>query len=90
MKQEVGGHDRKSSPAEGGSPLLGNANNPNMADIPERRKTSATPTVSSQVRQVKTAFTSVHTINVDLMSRFKILSDFSYIVTEPRSSRSMN
>ncbi|XP_038583034.1 MAP/microtubule affinity-regulating kinase 3-like [Micropterus salmoides] len=29
---------------EGGSPLLGNANNPNMADIPERRKTSATPT----------------------------------------------
>ncbi|XP_070781399.1 MAP/microtubule affinity-regulating kinase 3-like isoform X5 [Enoplosus armatus] len=33
--------------AEGGSPLLGNANNPNMADIPERRKTSATPTSSS-------------------------------------------
>uniref|UniRef100_UPI003AB0CFC2 MAP/microtubule affinity-regulating kinase 3-like n=2 Tax=Centroberyx gerrardi TaxID=166262 RepID=UPI003AB0CFC2 len=42
-KQEVGGQNRKSSPA-GGSPLLGNANNPNMADIPERRKTSATPT----------------------------------------------
>lgn len=35
VKQEVGG-----------SPLLGNANNPNMADIPERRKTSAPPTVS--------------------------------------------
>ncbi|XP_070781401.1 MAP/microtubule affinity-regulating kinase 3-like isoform X7 [Enoplosus armatus] len=33
--------------AEGGSPLLGNANNPNMADIPERRKTSATPTSGS-------------------------------------------
>uniref|UniRef100_A0A4W6ELR0 non-specific serine/threonine protein kinase n=1 Tax=Lates calcarifer TaxID=8187 RepID=A0A4W6ELR0_LATCA len=40
------GQNRKSSPVEGGSPLLGSANNPNMADIPERRKTSATPTVS--------------------------------------------
>ncbi|XP_008297130.1 MAP/microtubule affinity-regulating kinase 3-like isoform X1 [Stegastes partitus] len=44
-KQEGGGQNKKSSPAEAGSPLLGNANNPNMADIPERRKTSATPTV---------------------------------------------
>uniref|UniRef100_A0A8P4KAW0 MAP/microtubule affinity-regulating kinase 3 n=1 Tax=Dicentrarchus labrax TaxID=13489 RepID=A0A8P4KAW0_DICLA len=40
VKQEVGGENRKCSPVEGGSPLLGNANNPNMADIPERRKTS--------------------------------------------------
>ncbi|XP_071323386.1 MAP/microtubule affinity-regulating kinase 3-like isoform X2 [Trachinotus anak] len=47
VKQEVGGQSRKSSPVEGGSPLLGNANNPNMADIPERRKTSATPTGGS-------------------------------------------
>ncbi|XP_040919874.1 MAP/microtubule affinity-regulating kinase 3-like isoform X2 [Toxotes jaculatrix] len=47
VKQEVGGQNRKSSPVEGGSPLLGNANNPNMADIPERRKTSATPTGGS-------------------------------------------
>ncbi|XP_041814821.1 MAP/microtubule affinity-regulating kinase 3-like isoform X2 [Chelmon rostratus] len=47
VKQEVGGQNRKSSPAEGGSPLLGNANNPNMADIPDRRKTSATPTSGS-------------------------------------------
>uniref|UniRef100_A0A4W6EJQ1 non-specific serine/threonine protein kinase n=1 Tax=Lates calcarifer TaxID=8187 RepID=A0A4W6EJQ1_LATCA len=46
VKQEGGGQNRKSSPVEGGSPLLGSANNPNMADIPERRKTSATPTVS--------------------------------------------
>uniref|UniRef100_A0A7N6FKQ1 MAP/microtubule affinity-regulating kinase 3 n=1 Tax=Anabas testudineus TaxID=64144 RepID=A0A7N6FKQ1_ANATE len=46
-QQEVEGHNRKSSPVEGGSPLLGNANNPNMADIPERRKASATPTVRS-------------------------------------------
>ncbi|XP_044024195.1 MAP/microtubule affinity-regulating kinase 3-like isoform X2 [Siniperca chuatsi] len=37
VKQEV----------EGGSPLLGSANNPNVADIPERRKTSATPTSGS-------------------------------------------
>ncbi|XP_039980467.1 MAP/microtubule affinity-regulating kinase 3-like isoform X2 [Xiphias gladius] len=47
VKQEVGGQNRKSSPVEGGSPLLGNANNPNMADIPERRKMSATPTGGS-------------------------------------------
>ncbi|XP_070843953.1 MAP/microtubule affinity-regulating kinase 3-like isoform X2 [Chaetodon trifascialis] len=47
VKQEVGAQNRKSSPAEGGSPLLGNANNPNMADIPERRKTSAKPTSGS-------------------------------------------
>ncbi|XP_026196961.1 MAP/microtubule affinity-regulating kinase 3-like isoform X2 [Anabas testudineus] len=46
-QQEVEGHNRKSSPVEGGSPLLGNANNPNMADIPERRKASATPTGGS-------------------------------------------
>uniref|UniRef100_A0A3Q1HSS2 MAP/microtubule affinity-regulating kinase 3 n=1 Tax=Anabas testudineus TaxID=64144 RepID=A0A3Q1HSS2_ANATE len=31
-QQEVEGHNRKSSPVEGGSPLLGNANNPNMLD----------------------------------------------------------
>ncbi|KAM9339420.1 MAP/microtubule affinity-regulating kinase 3-like [Symphorus nematophorus] len=48
VKQEAGGPNRKSSPVDGGSPLLGNANNPNMADIPERRKTPATPTVSTQ------------------------------------------
>ncbi|XP_028252627.1 MAP/microtubule affinity-regulating kinase 3-like isoform X2 [Parambassis ranga] len=41
-KQDAG-QNRKSSPVEPGSPLLGNANNPNMANIPERRKASATP-----------------------------------------------
>uniref|UniRef100_A0A3Q1HSD1 MAP/microtubule affinity-regulating kinase 3 n=1 Tax=Anabas testudineus TaxID=64144 RepID=A0A3Q1HSD1_ANATE len=46
-QQEVEGHNRKSSPVEGGSPLLGNANNPNMADIPERRKASATTNTST-------------------------------------------
>uniref|UniRef100_A0A8C4GI04 MAP/microtubule affinity-regulating kinase 3 n=1 Tax=Dicentrarchus labrax TaxID=13489 RepID=A0A8C4GI04_DICLA len=53
VKQEVGGENRKCSPVEGGSPLLGNANNPNMADIPERRKTSAAPTsgTSSMTRR---------------------------------------
>ncbi|KAI3364698.1 hypothetical protein L3Q82_011480 [Scortum barcoo] len=47
VKQEVGGQNRKSTPVEGGSPLLGNASNPNMADIPERRKPLATPTVAA-------------------------------------------
>ncbi|XP_022614629.1 MAP/microtubule affinity-regulating kinase 3-like isoform X1 [Seriola dumerili] len=47
VKQEAVGQSRKSSPVEGGSPLVGNANNPNMADIPERRKTVATPTGGS-------------------------------------------
>ncbi|KAM4522252.1 MAP/microtubule affinity-regulating kinase 3-like [Odontesthes bonariensis] len=42
-KQEGGGPNRKSSPTEGASPLLGNAHNPNVSDIPERRKTAATP-----------------------------------------------
>lgn len=37
----------KSSPAEEGSPLLGNANNPNVSDIPERRKKSTAPTSGS-------------------------------------------
>lgn len=46
-KQEGGGQNRKSSPAEAGSPLLGNANNPNVSDIPDRRNTSATPPVST-------------------------------------------
>uniref|UniRef100_A0A8D3CIC7 MAP/microtubule affinity-regulating kinase 3 n=1 Tax=Scophthalmus maximus TaxID=52904 RepID=A0A8D3CIC7_SCOMX len=46
VKQEVGGQNRKSSPVEGGSPLLGNDNDPNVTNVPERRKTSATPTVS--------------------------------------------
>lgn len=53
VKQDVGGQNRKSCAVEGGSPLLGNANNPNLADIPERRKTSAPPTVSCHVTQVK-------------------------------------
>ncbi|XP_068609911.1 MAP/microtubule affinity-regulating kinase 3-like [Brachionichthys hirsutus] len=47
VKQDVGGHNRKSSPVGGGSPLLGNANNPNVADIPERRKAPAPPTSGS-------------------------------------------
>uniref|UniRef100_A0A665X969 MAP/microtubule affinity-regulating kinase 3 n=1 Tax=Echeneis naucrates TaxID=173247 RepID=A0A665X969_ECHNA len=46
-KQEVGGPSRMSSPGEGGSPLLGTVNNPNMAEIPERRKTLTTPTGGS-------------------------------------------
>jgi len=46
-KQERGGQSRKSSPTEGPSRLLGNAHNPNVSDIPERRKTSATPPVST-------------------------------------------
>lgn len=57
VKQEVGGQNRKSSTVEGGSPLLGSANNPNMADIPERRKTSATPAVSTHDKQVNTGVT---------------------------------
>uniref|UniRef100_A0A665X8F2 MAP/microtubule affinity-regulating kinase 3 n=1 Tax=Echeneis naucrates TaxID=173247 RepID=A0A665X8F2_ECHNA len=44
---EVGGPSRMSSPGEGGSPLLGTVNNPNMAEIPERRKTLTTPTGGS-------------------------------------------
>ncbi|KAF7643243.1 hypothetical protein LDENG_00242870, partial [Lucifuga dentata] len=43
-KQGAAGQNRTSSAADGGSPLLGYAHNPNMADIPERRKPTATPT----------------------------------------------
>lgn len=31
------------------SPMLGNASNPNKADIPERKKSSAVPSVSKNV-----------------------------------------
>ncbi|KAM8831443.1 MAP/microtubule affinity-regulating kinase 3-like isoform 2-T2 [Spinachia spinachia] len=48
IKQEVGGSKRKSSPLDGGNPLQSNANNPNMADIPEHRTTSPTATLSSK------------------------------------------
>lgn len=54
VKKEVGGHSRRSSPVEGGSPLLANANNPNMADIPERRKKSSTPTGGSSMTRRNT------------------------------------
>lgn len=47
MKREVSGQRKKSDKAETGSPLLGNANNPNTADILGRRRVLATPTVSS-------------------------------------------
>ncbi|XP_075993397.1 MAP/microtubule affinity-regulating kinase 3-like [Genypterus blacodes] len=47
LKQGAGGQNKTSSPVEGGSPLLGNANNTNTADIPERRKKLATPTGGS-------------------------------------------
>lgn len=43
VKLEGRSQNRKSSPVETGSPLLGSANNPNVADIPERKKSSATP-----------------------------------------------
>uniref|UniRef100_A0A3Q3K027 non-specific serine/threonine protein kinase n=1 Tax=Monopterus albus TaxID=43700 RepID=A0A3Q3K027_MONAL len=47
VQQEARGHSKKCSPVEGGSPQLGNANNPDMADIPEQRKMSATTTGGS-------------------------------------------
>ncbi|KAK5622757.1 MAP/microtubule affinity-regulating kinase 3 [Crenichthys baileyi] len=46
-KPEAGGQNRKPGPGDAGSPLLGNATNPNVGDIPDRRKTSATTTTSS-------------------------------------------
>uniref|UniRef100_A0A8C6KJK8 MAP/microtubule affinity-regulating kinase 3 n=1 Tax=Nothobranchius furzeri TaxID=105023 RepID=A0A8C6KJK8_NOTFU len=55
-KQEGGGQNKKSSPLEAGSPLLGNANNPNVNDIPERRKTFATPPVSTYLAGVRTDY----------------------------------
>lgn len=45
-KQEVGAQNRKPGAGEAGSPFLGNANNPNVGDIPERRNTPAAATVS--------------------------------------------
>lgn len=47
VKREVEGQSKKLDTAETGSPLLGNANNANMADILGRRRVVATPTVSS-------------------------------------------
>ncbi|PWA28303.1 hypothetical protein CCH79_00019017 [Gambusia affinis] len=38
--------NRKLGPGEAGSPLLGNANNPNVGDIPDRRKAPAATAVS--------------------------------------------
>ncbi|MED6280307.1 MAP/microtubule affinity-regulating kinase 3 [Characodon lateralis] len=46
-KQEAGGQNRKPGPGDAGSPLLGNATNPNVGDIPDRRNTAATTTTSS-------------------------------------------
>lgn len=43
VKLEGRSQNTKSSPVETGSPLLGSANNPNVADIPERKKSLATP-----------------------------------------------
>lgn len=37
------------------SPMLGNASNPNKADIPERKKSSAVPSVSRNVYLSKTS-----------------------------------
>ena len=51
--KEEGIQSRKSSSSAAGgrgiapaSPMLGNASNPNKADIPERKRSSATPNVS--------------------------------------------
>uniref|UniRef100_A0A3P8YQ36 non-specific serine/threonine protein kinase n=1 Tax=Esox lucius TaxID=8010 RepID=A0A3P8YQ36_ESOLU len=55
-KEDAGAQPRRSGSSGGrsggapASPLLGNANNPNKADIPDRKKGSTTPTVSA-VRQ---------------------------------------
>ncbi|KAG7233571.1 hypothetical protein INR49_006846 [Caranx melampygus] len=49
-----GGEAGGGGPVEGGNPLQGNANNPNMADIPERKKTAATPTGSSSMSRRNT------------------------------------
>lgn len=46
-KPDGGSTNKKSSPVDAASPLLGNAHNPNMADIPERRKVSSTASVST-------------------------------------------
>ncbi|XP_046877528.1 MAP/microtubule affinity-regulating kinase 3-like isoform X4 [Hypomesus transpacificus] len=49
IKEEGGGQARKSGGRGGapGSPLLGNANNPNKADIPDRKKGSTTPSTAA-------------------------------------------
>ncbi|XP_062323451.1 MAP/microtubule affinity-regulating kinase 3-like isoform X5 [Osmerus eperlanus] len=49
IKEEGGGQARKSGVRGGapGSPLLGNANNPNKADIPDRKKGSTTPSTAA-------------------------------------------
>ncbi|XP_018087561.1 MAP/microtubule affinity-regulating kinase 3 isoform X2 [Xenopus laevis] len=50
LKEEVGQSRKSSSTGRGvtpPSPMLGNANNPNKADIPERKKSSVVPTSNS-------------------------------------------
>ncbi|XP_023203820.1 MAP/microtubule affinity-regulating kinase 3-like isoform X2 [Xiphophorus maculatus] len=45
------GSNRKPGAGEAGSPLLGNANNPNVGDIPDRRKAPAATAASSMTRR---------------------------------------
>ncbi|KAG8449281.1 hypothetical protein GDO86_016084 [Hymenochirus boettgeri] len=47
LKEEVGQSRKSSSRVTPPSPMLGNANNPNKADIPERKKSSVVPTSNS-------------------------------------------
>lgn len=60
LKEEGIQSRKSSSSAVGGrgiapaSPMLGNASNPNKADIPERKKSSAVPSVSRNTCQIKT------------------------------------
>uniref|UniRef100_I3KS44 MAP/microtubule affinity-regulating kinase 3 n=1 Tax=Oreochromis niloticus TaxID=8128 RepID=I3KS44_ORENI len=85
VKLEGRSQNRKSSPVETGSPLLGSANNPNVADIPERKKSSATPPVSD-IAGGSSSMTRRNTYMCSSAERHAVVHNGKDMTTPPQRS----
>ncbi|XP_029705434.1 MAP/microtubule affinity-regulating kinase 3-like isoform X4 [Takifugu rubripes] len=86
VKREVGGQSKKSDTAETGSPLLGNATNPNMADVLGRRRVLATPTSASSSMSRRNTYVCTERGAADQHAPLQNGKDSSSATTPPQRS----
>ncbi|XP_056872694.1 MAP/microtubule affinity-regulating kinase 3-like isoform X4 [Takifugu flavidus] len=86
VKREVGGQSKKSDTAETGSPLLGNATNPNMTDVLGRRRVLATPTSASSSMSRRNTYVCTERGAADQHAPLQNGKDSSSATTPPQRS----
>ncbi|XP_040925402.1 MAP/microtubule affinity-regulating kinase 3-like isoform X2 [Betta splendens] len=85
-QQEAGGHNRKSSPVKTGSSEQGVSVNPNMADIPERMRSSATSAGGSSSMTRRNTYVCSERNAADQLSVVQNGKENSSVVTSNQKS----